>query len=208
MVKRTAAAALVAVLAAITPTHEVAAAEGDEWSLSASAYAYFVPFDDNYLQPTIGADRNRLHLELRYNYEDMSTASAWVGYNFEGGSEVSFVLAPMLGGVFGQTSGIAPGYRGSVGWKRLNLFSEGEHLIDVEDIDNSFFYSWSELTFSITGWLTAGGALQRTQAYQSAREFQRGVLIGTSFERWGATFYVFDPDEPDPTWVVSGYAGF
>ena len=38
-------------------------------SFDASVYFYAVPNDDNYVQPTVRADADRLHLEARYNYE-------------------------------------------------------------------------------------------------------------------------------------------
>ena len=46
--------------------------EDKAWSFSASAsaYAYLVPHEDDYLQPTVTADWTWLHLEARYNYED------------------------------------------------------------------------------------------------------------------------------------------
>jgi hypothetical protein len=78
------------------------------WSFSASAYAYFVPDSREYVQPTFTADRDWLHLEARYNYENIETGSAWVGYNFSGGKKLEWELTPMLGGVFGNTTGIVP----------------------------------------------------------------------------------------------------
>ena len=65
----------------------MSAAEEAAWSLSASAYGYLVPDSDDYVQPTITADRGRLHLEARYNYEDLDTGSAWIGYNFSFGRD-------------------------------------------------------------------------------------------------------------------------
>jgi hypothetical protein len=56
------------------------------------------------------ADRGWLHLETRYNYENLETGSAWVGYNFSGGEKLKWEFTPMLGGVFGNTTGVAPGY--------------------------------------------------------------------------------------------------
>src|ERR1044071_8603769 len=81
------------------------------WSFSASAYTYFVPDDHEYIQPTITADRDWLHLEARYNYEAQHTGSAWAGYNFAGGKKLAWEITPMLGGVFGDTNGVAPGYK-------------------------------------------------------------------------------------------------
>ena len=178
------------------------------WTYSASAYFYFVPEDDDYLQPTITADRAWLHLEARYNYEDLETGSVWIGYNFSAGDSVVFEITPTLGGVFGRTVGIAPGYRLSLGWRAVSFYTEGEYLFDADERTDSFFYSWSELTLAPLDWLDLGLALQRTQVYESPREFQRGLLLGASFRRVGVTAYVFDPDRTDATYVMSAQVEF
>ena len=97
--------------------------------LSVSAATYIVPNDQEYAQPTFTADRDWLHLEARYNYESLKTGSAWVGYNFSGGEKMAWEFTPMLGGVFGNTTGIAPGYKGSLSWWKLGLYSEGEYAL-------------------------------------------------------------------------------
>lgn len=92
------------------------AAEEKIWAFSLSAYTYLLPNGHDYVQPTFTADRDWLHLEARYNYEDLDTGSAWVGYNFSGGKRLAWEFTPMLGGVLGDTTGIAPGYKGSLSW--------------------------------------------------------------------------------------------
>ncbi|HXV14069.1 MAG TPA: hypothetical protein VEC56_07670 [Candidatus Krumholzibacteria bacterium] len=179
-----------------------------EWMYSASVYGYFVPDDRDYVQPTISADRGVWHAELRYNYEDLETGSAWAGYTFAAGTELEFAITPMLGGVFGRTVGVAPGFRCSIDYRALAFYSEGEHFLDAESDFDSFFYSWSELSVSPGGVIEVGAAAQKTQAYESARDIHRGFLLGTSFESWGATVYVFNPDLPDPTYVLAAHADF
>jgi hypothetical protein len=173
------------------------------WAFSASAYAYFVPDSRNYVQPTVAADRRWLHLEARYNYEGMDTGSAWVGYNFHVGEKLSLDFTPMLGGVFGRTTGIAPGYRGTLSWWKLELYSEGEYVFDTGDRSASFFYSWSELSLSPLEWFRFGLAAQRTRVYKSDRDVQPGFLIGVSCKGVDLTAYVFNPDEDEPTVVVA-----
>jgi len=174
-----------------------------KWSFSASAYAYFVPDSREYVQPTFAADRGWLHLEARYNYEDLETGSAWVGYNFGGGEKLAWEFTPMLGGVFGNTTGIAPGYKGSLSWWKLELYSEGEYVIDPGDSSGSFFYNWSELTLAPVDWFRFGLVTQRTRAYETDREIQRGLLAGFSYKQIELTGYVFNPDESKPTVVVA-----
>jgi hypothetical protein len=174
-----------------------------KWSFSASAYAYFVPDSREYVQPTFTADRDWLHLEARYNYEDLETGSVWVGYNFSGGEKLAWEFTPMLGGVFGNTTGIAPGYKGSLSWWKLELYSEGEYVVVTGDSSDSFFYNWSELTLSPVDWFRFGLVTQRTRAYQTDRDVQRGLLAGVTYKRVDLTAYVLNLDDSRPTVVAA-----
>ncbi len=165
------------------------------WSSSLSVYTYILPDNRYYAQPTLTVDHDWLHLEARYNYEDLRTASLWAGYNFSGGEKLAWELTPMLGGAFGDTTGIAPGYKGSLSWWKLELYSEGEYLFDTSDSAGSFFYNWSELTLSPTEWFRFGLVTQRTHIYETNRDIQRGFLVGFSFKHIDLTTYVFNPDD-------------
>jgi hypothetical protein len=52
------------------------------WAFTAVVDGYFAPGEDGYADPIFTADHNWLHLEARYNYEDLRTGSVWLGYNF------------------------------------------------------------------------------------------------------------------------------
>ncbi len=186
------------------PTRE---ANEEAWSFSASVNTYIVPEDDDYAQPTIMADRDWLHLEARYNYEALETGSMWVGYNFAGGDKLAWSFTPMLGGVFGDVNGIAPGYRGSLSWWKLQLYSEGESVFDTDGFSDSFLYNWSELTLAPVDWFRFGLVMQHTRAYETDRDIQRGLLVGFSWSKHNRmvdlTTYVFDLDEGKPTVVVA-----
>jgi hypothetical protein len=184
----------------------VADTQAKKWEFSASAYTYFVPDSDDsddYLQPTLTADRGWLHFEARYNYEALDTGSAWLGFNFAGGNKVEWTFTPMIGGVFGDTDGIAPGYRGSLGWRKLELYSEGEYVFDAGDSANNFFYNWSELTYAPTEWFRFGIVGQRTRVYQTERDIQRGLLVAFTHKRLDVAGYVFNPDDSKPIVVVA-----
>ena len=173
-----------------------------KWDFSASVTGYIVPESRDYVQPTLTADRDWLHLETRYNYENLETGSAWLGYNFSGGSKVAWEFTPMLGAVFGDTTGIAPGYKGSLSWWKLELYSEGEYVFDTTHSSGNFFYNWSELTLAPVEWFRFGMVTQRTRAYQTDRDIQRGFLVGFSHRKLSFTTYVFNPDESKPTIVL------
>jgi len=172
-----------------------AAADENEWAFSVSAYTYVLSDDRNYVQPTVTANRGWLHLEARNNYEGLNTGSAWLGVNFTGGKTVEWEFTPMLGGVFGDTTGIAPGFKGSLSWRKLELYGENEYVVDSNNGEDSFFYNWSELTLAPVDWFRFGVVTQRTRVYQSDREIQRGMIAGVSFTRVNVTGYVFNPDK-------------
>lgn len=205
MNQRIAKACLFASILVVPFTGRLRAAEQEEerWAFSAYAYTYFDAGGDDYVQPTVALDHGWLHLEARYNYEDRDTGSLWLGYNLSGGDEWAWEVTPMIGGVFGDMDGIGPGYKGNVSWKRLELYSEGEYIFDANESSDSFFYNWSELTFRIADWGRFGLVTQRTRAYDTDRDIQRGLLAGVSIRRVDLTTYVLNPDDNDPTWVVS-----
>ena len=203
--RRTAAAvaAGLSLIAAPARAQSSSATSGEKpWSFDASAYTYVVPDTGNYVQPAFSADREWLHLGARYNYEAQKTASLWMGYNISGGDTVAWDLTPMLGGVFGDLDGVAPGYLGSLSWRKLEFYSEGEYVI-TGDASERFFYNWSELALAPVEWFRFGLVTQRTRAYQSDRDIQRGLLVGFSYKLADVTTYVFNPDDERPTIVVA-----
>ena len=173
------------------------------WSFEASVITYFLPDEGNYAQPTIAADRGWLHLSARVNYEDLNTGSIWFGYNWSGGETVEWALTPKLGGVFGQTDGVAPGYNGSLSWRRIEFYSEGEYVFDADDSADSFFYNWSELTFAPADWFRVGLVTERTRVYETERDIQRGLLVGITYKNLDVTTYVFNPDDSKPVVMLS-----
>jgi hypothetical protein len=190
----------VALLAAATATaraQSVAAPDtlsgaGPSWSYYATAYVYIIRNEDDLATGVVWADRGRLHLEARYNYEDLDTGSLWAGFNLDGGGTVSWELTLMAGAAFGATDGIAPGYRGVLYWKAFDLWSEGEYLFDSGDRADNFSYTWTELAWS-RAWFRTGVAVQRTRVYQTDAEVERGGFAGGTWSAMEASVYLFEP---------------
>ena len=193
-----------------TPGGEAAEPDGPssaDWAFSFNLSGYLVPNDQSYASPTISADKRQFHFGARYNYEDQQTGSLWIGYNFEVGDKLLLQATPMFGGIFGRTTGIAPGYIASLSWKNLGLSTEGEFVFDAKEHSGSFFYSWMEFSYSPIKWCRAGLVADRTKAYHTDLDIQHGFLIG--FSRGGADFttYIFNAGWTTPTVVLSlGYS--
>jgi hypothetical protein len=180
----------------------VTEASKNPWSFYSSLYGYIVPESRDFVNANLTADRDWLHLEARYNYEALDTGSLWVGYNLSTGEKLVFEFAPMVGGVFGGLMGVAPGYNLSLGYKRFVLASQDEYVFDT-DSSGSFFYTWSEITYSPLDWLRAGLVIQRTKAYQSELDIQRGFLVGVTYKKIDFTTYVFNLGWTEPTVVLA-----
>jgi hypothetical protein len=173
------------------------------WAFNASAYTYLLPDDRNYVNLNFTADRSWLHLEARYNYEAQKAGSMWVGRNFSFGDKLTLEVTPMIGGVFGDLNGIAPGYNLSLSYWKVELSSQSEYVFDLEDRSGNFFYTWSELTYSPVDWFRTGLVVQRTKAYETELDIQRGLLAGFSYKKIDFTAHVFNFGWTDPTVVLA-----
>ncbi len=121
----------------------------NQWEYALSTSTYLVLNGRDYANPNFVADRNWLHIEARYNYEALKTGSIWLGYNFGFGDKLVLEVTPMLGGVFGDSTGIAPGYTVSLSYKWIELFTQGEYFI------NALGLTYKRVDFT-TYWLSPG----------------------------------------------------
>lgn len=166
------------------------------WSVGISAATYVLPDEEDYVQPTVTADRNALHIEARYNYEDRHSLSGFVGWTFEKGTKLQLELTPMIGGVVGDTDGIVPALELTLSFRRLEFYSEGEYVIGVNGT-SAYLYNWSEVSVRAADWMRAGMVTQRTRAFGTPRDIQRGVLAGVNVGNIAGTFYLFNPGSDD-----------
>ena len=178
------------------------------WSYDLAALYYVLPDDRNYVQPMFTARGGRLHVEARYNYEDLHTTSIFGGWAFGGGSEFTWEAIPMLGAVVGQTDGLAPACSVTLAWKELSVYSENEYVVDFADRESNFFYSWSEITWDPNEAFGAGMVVQRTRLRDTDRDLQRGVMARVSGKRVSGALYWFNPGSADDFVAVSVGVGF
>jgi len=116
---------------------------------------------------------------------------------------VTFALTPLLGGLVGDTDGIVPGFEADLAVWMVEAYGEAEYVFDLQDSSSHFFYMWSELSLRPVEWLRAGLVTQRTRAYQTERDIQRGLLLGFTYKKLDATVYFFNPGSDDHFTVAS-----
>jgi len=175
----------------------------EKWEFSLSTFTYLAQHQRDYVNPIFTADRDWLHLEARYNYEELKTGSLWFGYNFEAGKKLKFEVTPMLGGVFGDITGIAPGYTITVRYKSIELSTQGEYFFDARTSANNFFYNWAEVSASPADWFRIGIVIERTQASSFSSDVQRGPLIGFKYKEVDLTTYWLGPGSDEATFVFA-----
>jgi hypothetical protein len=183
----------------------VGLAESDtgNWNYAFSTATYLVRNDREYVNPTFTADRNWFHLEARYNYEALKTGSLWLGYNFSLGEKLTLEATPMVGGVFGDITGFAPGYTISLGYGKLELFTQGEYFIDAANGEGDFFYTWSELSLAPVDWFRFGLVIDRTKAFGEELDIRRGPLIGVTYKKMDFSVYWLDPGSSNSAFVFA-----
>jgi len=172
-----------------------------EWNFSVETDLYFT--DPFIFLPIFIADKGDLHLEARYNYEDLKTFSGWVGYNFFGGKDFEYFITPMLGGVVGRTDGIAPGLEITLGYAGFELYSESEYLFDFGSSEYNFFYSWTDLTYSPLDWLWFGISGQITKANETEFETDQGLILGAAYKNFEITGYFYNPFTDDAFFMLA-----
>src|SRR5436305_15182258 len=91
----------------------------------------------------------------------------------------------------------------SIAYWNFEFSSEAEFVFDVGNSEGNFFYTWSELSVSPVDCLRFGLVWQRTHAYQTDVDIQRGLLAGFSYKKIDFTTYVFNLDRSKPTWVFA-----
>ena len=174
-----------------------------KWEFSLSTFTYLAQHARDYANPNFTADRDWLHLEARYNYEELKTGSVWFGYNLSTGKKLKFDVTPMVGGVFGDITGIAPGYTITIRYKTIELSTQGEYFFDAGTSSGNFFYSWSELSASPADCFRAGIVVERTQASGIKSDVRRGPFIGFKYKEVDLTAYWLAPGSDEATFVFA-----
>jgi hypothetical protein len=182
--------------------------KGGSGSYSLSTFIYLEQHARDYANPNVTANRGWLHLEGRYNYEALKTGSIWLGYNFRAGEKLKLEATPMLGGAFGDSTGIAPGYNISLTYKQFELTAQGEYFFDSGNQADDFFYNWTELSCAPTGWFRIGVAVERTKVVRTNSDVRRGPFIGFTRDKVDFTTYWLGPGSNESAFVFAVTVSF
>jgi hypothetical protein len=201
---RRAALAVYAAVFAITAHAEDNPAPG--WEFNASGYWNVPRGEDAFATGVFIAKRGALHLEARANYEAVHAQSAFVGWNFSWGKEVTLEATPIVGGVTGTARGPIVGIEATVSAGKFDWYIEAEHVRDR--VDGHFNYAWTELGYRPVEWLRLGLVGQHTRVYGSDRTVERGPFVQVTYGKVTLGGYWFNPGASDQVAVAMLAVGF
>ena len=110
---------------------------------------------------------------------------------------------PVVGFVFGNTDGIAPGLLLDLTYGKFDFYSESEYVIDYARSENNFFYTWTELAVTPGENVRIGLSANRTRLFQTDLEIQRGVFAQYSYKKLTAGVHYFNPFTSDYFFIAS-----
>jgi len=128
--------------------------------------------------------------EARYNYESGQAISLYAGRTLSGGS---WSVTPMLGVVAGKFRGGSFGTNATLDIKHISLSSDLQYTVSSRSSDESFFFSWSELGYHLTGHFYAGTVLQQTCFSRGHNSFDPGLQVSLYAGDWQFPVYIFNP---------------
>ncbi len=136
--------------------------------------------------------RNKWYAGVRYNYEADQTISLFGGKTISRTGEVSLKWTPMLGVSAGQFVGFTLAMNADVEWRNFYFSSQTQQSIAAEASSEGFFFTWSELGYTISRHVFSGLALQYT-LQASYQDVEPGIVAGVGFQHISFPFYIFSP---------------
>ncbi len=172
------------------------------WEWNGDMNFYLIP-DNYFLLPVVRADKDKLHLEARYNYEDYRTVSGWIGYNLSSTGDLEVNFTPMLGLVIGNTNGIAPGVEFGFEYAHFSLYTESEIVLDYHNFSNDYIYNWTDFVYGPSDRFAFGVSANRTKLYHSEKEMHKGFLSEFWFKSFKFSTYWYNPVSKDQFLILS-----
>ncbi len=162
------------------------------WTGTVAAYEYLI--QQEAIHPTIigCADFKSLHLESRFNYEDINTVSAFAGWMWKKDGKLSLSATPMIGMAVGKSNGILPGLECSVSFSKINFYSENEYMLSFKGKTDYFFYSWTQLSTTIFKNFQSGVLAQSLRWFKTKFDVQRGVYAEYALHNFTFDIYYFN----------------
>ena len=143
-----------------------------------------------------------VYTELRYNYEELKTASFYLGKTFTKDSKLSYTITPMMGIIAGKFNGGAPAINIDMEYKKTFFSMQTQYAISSDDKSNNFFFNWTEVAYQPVKWFYTGVSMQQTKIYKSAGESEYGILAAFVIKKITIPVYIFNPLNENRNFIV------
>jgi hypothetical protein len=143
------------------------------------------------------------YIEARGNYEAIHSASIYFGKVFGKKGLISYSIIPIAGLVMGSFNGASVGANVALDYEKVSFASQSQYTFSIENRATNFTYSWSDLTYQLKGWVSAGISLQQTRGL-----FEKGILIRGVYKNLSMPLYVFNPATNDRYFVIGINVGW
>jgi hypothetical protein len=148
--------------------------------------------------PVVGCHLpNDWYFEARGNYEAINSVSLYFGKAFGKKGLISYSVTPIAGLVMGMFNGGSVGANVALDYKKLSFSSQSQYTFSIENGTTNFTYSWSDLTYQLKKWVSAGVSLQQTRG-----QFEKGILVRVAYKNLSIPLYVFNPATSERYFVL------
>jgi hypothetical protein len=137
------------------------------------------------------------YVEARGNYEAVNSASLYFGKTFRKSALISYSITPIAGLVMGSFNGGSVGANIALDYKKISFSSQSQYTFSIENQSGNFTYSWSDLTYQLKKWVSAGVSLQQTSGL-----FEKGILVRVIYKNFSIPLYVFNPATSERYFVL------
>lgn len=128
---------------------------------------------------------------LRYNYEDVQTATAMVGKTSTWGKRNTCSIMPMAGVLYGNSNGFTLAVKGEVEVGKIYFSTEPQYVFSFSGEKDNFYFNWSEVAIDLSNNFFTGLAVQHTLLYGRQPDLDKGIFAGFSIKDLEVPFYIF-----------------
>lgn len=143
-----------------------------------------------------------IYTEMRYNYEELNTASVYIGKSFSKDGSISYVVTPMLGIVFGKFNGGSLAMNLELEHKKIFASMQTQYTISKDAVGNNFFFTWAEVGYEPVKWFFTGVSTQLTKMYNKNIAPEYGILAGFKIKKITIPIYVFNALSKDQNFII------
>jgi len=133
-----------------------------------------------------------MYTEMRYNYEELKTASLYLGKIFNTKGDIESSFTPAAGIVVGKYTGASMALNTELSYRNIFFNSQAQYTISAEKTASNFYYNWSDLYYMSLPWLFTGLTMQQTGVYNTAMKTETGLLMGVTRGKWTIPVYLFN----------------